>query len=89
MTIIKNLIIRNDIKNKIRNIEKLLNSMGYYEKQKQLTALYYYPEEYAILYKDINSSFGDLLDTQSRLNQQLKSLQGVNLFKNQPVEYTK
>ena len=89
MTIIKNLILRNKLRDELIKVEQTLQSRGYYAKKQKLATLAYYPDEYAILYKQINDEFSEILFKKHQLEQQIASMSGKNMFKKNTDNYTK
>ncbi|MFQ6724173.1 MAG: hypothetical protein ACLRFE_02435 [Clostridia bacterium] len=89
MFIIKNLILKNDLKSRLELIEQILTNSGYYEKTKQLTKYIYKPEEFARLHREIADEFGMILNEKYTITKRLDNLSGKNLFKKQPTEYSK
>ena len=80
MQIIKKLIIRNKLKKEVENIDEFLNKNDYYRLDSKLYSLRFQPEEYACLYEEIERAFRPTLDRKHKLQQQIQSLSGKNLF---------
>lgn len=74
MTIIKKLIIKTQLKHKLKEVEQDLSNSGYYIKQKELNHLIYSPDEYAILHEKINNEYNTLLKQKNSLLNELKDL---------------
>lgn len=87
MSIIKNLIIKNQLGKELKEIEHNLYESGYYQKARELDLLTYQPDDYAELYTQIHEEYGDLLQKRREVSSQLHSLSGTNLFKQQGDEY--
>ena len=78
MTIIKKLIIKTQLKYKLKKVEQDLSNSGYYIKQKELNHLIYSPDEYAILHEKINNEYNTLLKQKNVLTEQLRKLSSTN-----------
>ena len=87
MHIIKNLILKNNLRKQVSDIEQELRLDGYYKKEKELIHLRFKPDEYAVLYQQIESQFGDKVIKRNQLNRQINELRGKNMFKSH--DYTK
>ena len=72
MNIIKNLILRNNLRDKLNEIERTLEINGYYEKEKELRNFRFQPDEYAQLYEQIEQQYGDNLKRRSSINKQIR-----------------
>jgi len=87
MSIIKNLILRNTLRDKLNEIERTLETNGYYEKEKQLIRYIRKPDQYAELYLQIQDEYGDIIAERNHLCSKINNLSGINLFKKND-EYT-
>lgn len=89
MFIIKKLIKKHKLKIQLESIELTLHKNGFYEAERKLSTLAYYPDEYGKLYNKIYSEFNELLQQKYELRRQIQNLSGINLIKKQPDEYIK
>ena len=86
MQIIKKLIIRNRLKKELERVDDFLNDNGYYKLDSKLFSLRFQPEEYAVLYYEIERAFRPSLNRKHELEKQIQSLSGKNLFVKMDLE---
>lgn len=89
MRIIKNLIIRNSLKKELKQIEHQLYSSDYRALMRKLTSLRFDPDNYAVVYDEIQTKYGALLDRRTKVEAKINKLSGTKIFKKYDDELTK
>lgn len=81
MKLIQNLILKNNLRKQLAELEQALRLDGYFQKEKELFSLRFNPDEYAVLYKQIEEQYGEQIRQRNQLNIQIRQLSRKNILK--------